>query len=89
MEAEGRMTAGPTQVPVDPCLEALHMALAMESCASHTSEIPRHTAADAHPKKGGFELQCLTDCGDSSCTLINLEQICAAGVRLNARMCQL
>ena len=56
MEAEGRMIAGPTQVPVDPCLEALHMALAMESCASQTSEIPRHTTADAHPKKGGFGL---------------------------------
>lgn len=51
MEAEGVMTAAATQVPVDPRLEALHMALALESCADHTSEVQGNTTANG---KGFF-----------------------------------
>ena len=53
MEAEGVMTAAATQVPVDPRLEALHMALALESCADHTSEVQGNTTTNG---KGFFVL---------------------------------
>jgi hypothetical protein len=53
MEAEGQMVAEPPQVPVDPSLEALHMALVLESCCARTTDTrQKSTSADASREVG-------------------------------------
>lgn len=61
MEAEGQMVAEPAQVPVDPSLEALHMALVLESCAANKTEERQRQSTSADASRGKLSTTSMGD----------------------------